>query len=291
MIGIDVAKQIHRLPSIVVCASPLIVGIVLILRKPTVNRGFITDGGGTGAIVIFDLTTYAVLGKLTTTPDSDGIIYDEAQNMLLAVSGDSGVLMTFKPDIDPVRGKINAPIALGGKPEFLASDGTGKAYINLEDKDLVAEVDLNTRKVLARWPTAPGGHPVGMSLDKATHRLYLGCRSPQEMTVMSTDTGRILASVPIGAGVDATAFLNGQIFASCRDGQLFIIGNNMSGKLGIQEVVKTPLGARTLGVDTVTHMLYLPTADFDPSPYGSPARPKTKPGSFKIVEVGLRATK
>ena len=88
--------------------------------------------------------------------------------------------MTFKPDIDPVNGKIDPPIDLGGSPEFLAADGDGKAYINLEDKDLVAVVDLNTRKVIARWPVAPGGHPVGMAIDNRRHLLFIGCRNPQK---------------------------------------------------------------------------------------------------------------
>ena len=124
---------------------------------PAVNRGFITDGGGDGAIVVFDLTTYATLGKLATMPDSDGIIYDPEMNLVLAVSGDGEKLMTFKPEIDPVNGKIDPPIDLGGKPEFLAYGDDGKAYINLENKDLVAEVDLKTRQVIARWPVAPAG--------------------------------------------------------------------------------------------------------------------------------------
>src|ERR1700761_2141786 len=104
----------------------------------SVGRGFITDGGGGGGIVVFDLKTYSVLGRIPTMPDSDGIIYDEKLDRVLAVSGDGGALMTFKPDIDPKNGKIDPPIELGGAPEFLASDGTGRVYINLEDKDVVA---------------------------------------------------------------------------------------------------------------------------------------------------------
>ena len=170
---------------------------------PALGRGFITDGGGDGAILIFDLKTYSVLGKLATMPDSDGIIYDEGQNLVLAVSGDGNKLMTFKPDIDPVNGKIDPPIELGGAPEFLAADGAGKVYINLEDKDVLAVVDLKTRKVIARWPVAPGGHPVGLALDKKNHLLFIGCRNPQKLIVMSTDDGKVVADLPIGAGVDA----------------------------------------------------------------------------------------
>ncbi len=250
---------------------------------PKAGRGFITDGGGTGSIVVFDLKTYAVLGKLATMPDSDGIIYDPAINRVLAVSGDGGALMTFKPDIDPKNGKIEPPIMLGGAPEFLASDGKGKVYINLEDKDAVAVVDLQSRKVVARWPVNPGGQPVGMSMDAKTHRLFIGCRKPQKMIVMGTEDGKIKASLPIGAGVDATAVDNGQAFASCRDGSLVVIGEK-DGKLIVEQTIKTPDGARTMGLDKTTHTIYLPTADFEAASVAG--RPKAKPHTFKIVVVG-----
>ena len=130
--------------------------------------------------------------------------------------------MSLKPDIDPKTGKLEPPIELGGKPEFLASDGAGKVYINLEDKDQVAVVDMKARKVVAHWPVAPGGAPVGMSIDPSKGRLFIGCRKPQKLIVMSTIDGKILADLPIGAGVDATKFDGNQIFASCSDGVLTV---------------------------------------------------------------------
>ncbi|MBV8675525.1 MAG: YncE family protein [Acidobacteriaceae bacterium] len=248
---------------------------------PRLNRGFITDGGGSGAIIVFDLTNYSVLGRITTVPDSDGIIYDAQTDHVLAVSGDGGVLMTFKPDIDPKSGKIDPPIALGGAPEFLAADGAGKVYINLEDKDMVAVVDLASRKVMARWPVTPGGHPVGMAMDPATHRLFIGCRNPQKLVEMNSDTGKIESSVPIGAGVDAVGLAQGLAFASCRDGSLIAAGASPQG-LKVDQTIKTPEGARTLGIDSSTHRIYLPTAEFEPATTG---RPKAKPGTFMIVVV------
>ena len=188
-------------------------GVALV---PGLGRGFITDGGGMGAILIFDLKTYAVLGKLAAIPDADGIIYDPATKLVLAVSGDGGALLTVRADVDPANGKLDEPIPLGGKPEFLAADGTGKVYINLVDKDLVAVVDLKTRQVVARWPVAPAGQPVGMALDAGNHRLYIGGRKPAMMVAMSTEDGKILAALPIGTGVDATK-VDGQLaFASVR---------------------------------------------------------------------------
>ncbi len=255
-------------------------GVALV---PKLGRGFITDGGGSGAILVFDLKTCEVLGKLAAMPDADGIIYDPATDEVLAVSGDGNALMTFKPDIDPKNGKIDPPIALGGAPEFLASDGSGKAYINLEDKDLVAVVDLHTRKVLARWPVAPGGHPVGMAIDTRAHQLFIGCRNPQKMIVMSTDDGKVVADLPIGTGVDATRHFHDQAFASCRDGSLTVIGEN-SGKFDVEQTLKTADGARTMGLDPMTHKIFLPTAELLPAANGK--RPQMKPDSFQIVVVG-----
>jgi hypothetical protein len=244
------------------------------------GRGFITDGGGAGAIIVFDLNSYATLGRIPAVPDSDGIIFDPKLDRVLAVSGDGGVLMVFKPDIDPLSGKIDQ-IKLDGAPEFLASDGTGKVYINLEDKDVVAVVDVNSQKVVARWPVAPGGHPVGMSMDLKSHRLFIGCRNPQRLVVMNADNGKIEASVPIGAGVDATAFHDGQAFASCRDGSL-VVAEAKGGQYVVAQTVKTPDGARTMTVDPAAGKIYLPTAEFEPATTG---RPKAKPDTFMIVVV------
>ena len=249
---------------------------------PRLNRGFITDGGGPGAILVFDLKTYAVLGKLAAMPDADGIIYDAKLDRVLAVSGDGGTLMTFAPDIDPANGKVTS-IDLGGKPEFLASDGSGKVFVNLEDKDVVAVVDLKSRSVVSRWPVAPAGHPVGMAIDPASHRLFIGCRNPQRLVVMNDETGKVEAALPIGAGVDATAAAASEAFASAGDGNL-AVAKETAGKFDIVQTVKTPAGARTMGMDTLTHRLYLPTAEMTPAAAG--ARPTPKPGTFMIVVVG-----
>lgn len=253
-------------------------GVALV---PRLNRGFITDGGGSGAILIFDLKTYKVLGRIPTMPDSDGIIYDPETDLVLAVSGDGNALMTFHPDIDPSKGKVTT-IPLGGAPEFLAVDGAGKAYVNLEDKDLVAVVDLRSNKVLDRWPVAPGGHPVGMAIDASAHRLFIGCRKPEKLVVMNTETGKVEAALPIGSGNDSVRFDRGQAFASCGDGSL-TIGAEKKGHFEVTQTVETAAGARTLGIDRSTQQVFLPTAEMLPAATGH--RPQPKPGTFKILVV------
>lgn len=261
-------------------------GVALV---PEAGRGFISDGGGEGGIVVFDLKTNAVLGTLSAMPDTDGIIYDKASNQVLAVSGDGGALMVIDPKVDPQHGKIAPAIELGGKPEFLAADGAGKAYVNLEDKDLVAVVDLKQRKVLERWPVAPGGSPVGMAMDPQNRVLFIGCRNPQKLIVMNADTGKVLADLPIGAGVDATKFSGSQAFASCRDGKLEVAGETSPGKFTLLQTVATPQGARTMTLDPSTQTIYLPTAELEAAKPGT--RPQAKPGSFMIVVVNQKNNK
>lgn len=251
---------------------------------PAVNRGFITEGGGEGYIDVFDLGTYKLLGKIHTMPDSDGIIYDPYMNLILAVSGDEGKLMTFKPDIDIATGKFTT-VDLGGAPEFLAADPDGKAYVNLEDKGLVAVVDLKTDKVIAKWPVAPGGHPVGMSIDVRDHLIFIGCRGPQKLIIMDTRTGKVVAALPIGSVVDATKYADGHAFASCGGSGELYIASRKDGKWQIDQVVKTALGARTMDIDRSNHTIYMPTAEAEPAAPGE-RRPRMKSDTFMIVEVG-----
>ncbi len=249
---------------------------------PGAGRGFITDGND-ASVTVFDLKTYAVLGKVKTDEDSDGVIYDPASGKVLVVCGDPGLLIPITPDLDLTAGNADAKVELGGKPEFLAADGKGRAFINLVDKDQVAVVDTKTMKVVDKWPTAPGGSPVGMSMDVAKRRLFIGCRKPQKLIVMDADNGKVLADFPIGAGVDATKFA-GDIFASCGDGTLTVVGETTPGKFQVIQTVQTPRGARTMGVDPTTHTLYLPTAEMLPPAEGQ-TRPRPKPGTFMIVVV------
>jgi len=255
-------------------------GVALV---PELGRGFISDGAG--SIVIFDLNTNAVLGTVAAKDDTDGIIYDESTGLVLASAGDAGVLITLKADADPKSAAIGPTIDLGGKPEYLVADGTGKVYVNLEDKDQVAVVDLKGRKVLAHWPVAPGGSPVGLAIDTEKHRLFVGCRKPQKMLIMSTDDGRVVGDLPIAAGVDATRWDGLQAFASTREGKLSV-AEEKSGKWIIAQTVTTGLGTKTMDIDSAAHKIYLPTAEFAEAKPG--ARPAAKPGTFMIVVAGRR---
>jgi len=258
-------------------------GVALV---PDAGRGFISDGKG-ASVLIFDLKTNATIGKVAASDDADSIIYDPASERVLVFCGDAHQMVAIAPDVNPAGGQAAATLDLGGSPEFAVADGNGKVYVNIADKDEVAVVDTKAMKVVARWPTGPGRRPTGMSMDRATRRLFVGCRN-NKLIVMNADDGKIVSDFPIGAFVDATAFYNGLALASCGDGTLTIIREVSADKFELAQVVKTESGARTMAVDARTGTVYLPTADLTfpaPSASGQPPRPKPVAGTFRILVV------
>jgi DNA-binding beta-propeller fold protein YncE len=257
-------------------------GVALV---PDLNRGFISDGHG-AAVIIFDLRNNSVLGTLPAADDADGIIYDPASSHVFVACGDSAELLPIPANVDPAKGKADAPIDLGGKPEFLVSNGQGKIYVCLADQDQIAVIDTKAQKIITKYSTAPGKTPTGLSMDRDKGRLFIGCRN-MHMIIMDVKDGSILGDLPIGKGVDATAFNNGTALASCGDGTLTAIRETSPGKFEIVQTLNTAPGARTMAVDSATGTIYLPTAEMQPTtdPSGNPGRPKPVPGTFKVVVV------
>jgi DNA-binding beta-propeller fold protein YncE len=180
-------------------------------------------------------------------------------------------------------------IQLGGSPEFADVDeAAGRIYCNIEDKSEVAVIDTSKHEVIARWPLVPGEEPSGIALDARHHRLFSGCHN-KIMTMLDTETGKIITNIPIGAGVDGCAFDDATqlVFASCGDGTTIIAKEEAPNKLEVVQLLKTERGARTMALDPRTHRIYLPTAQFvpapSPSPGASPTRPSIVPNTLKLL--------
>jgi YVTN family beta-propeller protein len=198
--------------------------------------------------------------------------------------------------IDAKAGKVVATIPLGGRPEFAAADPkVGRVYNNIEDKNEVIAIDTKTHQVVNHWPITPGEGASGMAIDVAHHRLFLGCGN-KLMVMMDSETGKVVASVPIGDGVDANAFDPGTkyAFASCRDGTVTIVREDALDKLTVVQTLATAQGSRTMALDPKTHKIYLAAAKFEApaeQPAGQPAggrgRPRMIPGTFKILVYGM----
>jgi YVTN family beta-propeller protein len=257
-------------------------GVHAIAAAPNLNRGF-TSNGRENMVGIFDLKTLQTLSKVGTQTNPDAILFDSGQNEVYAFNGRSQSATV----IDAKSGTVTATIPLGGKPEFARSDpGAGLVFDNLEDKNEVVAIDTKTHMVTKRWPIAPGEAASGLALDEKNHRLFLGCDN-HLMLMMDSTGGKVLASVPIGEGVDGAAFdpATQLAFASCGDGTTTIAKED-DDKLKVVQTLQTAKFARTMTIDPATHRIYLPTAQFE-APAEGQRRGKMVPGSFKILVYGM----
>lgn len=180
--------------------------------------------------------------------------------------------------IDAATGKVAGTVPLAGKPEFAVADGKGHVYVNIEDKSELVGLDSRRLTVEARWPLAPCEEPNGLAIDLEHRRLFAGC-SNKLMAVVDADSGKVIITLPIGSGVDATCFDPGLLYAyaSNGEGKLTVVHEGSTGKFTVVDNVSTQRAARTMALDPVTHQVYLVTADFAPAPPPAPAQPRQRP--------------
>jgi DNA-binding beta-propeller fold protein YncE len=249
------------------------------------GHGFATSGNDS-SIVMFDLATFKTLGRVHAAEDADAIIYDEVSNKVFSFNGDAHSSTV----VDAVTGKVVTNIPLGGKPEYGVSAGNGKVYANLTDTSEVVEIDVATLAVTRRWSTKPCRQPVSMAIDTRNHRLFSGCRSGVA-AVSDYVTGRVVATLPIGTGVDGAAFdsATGDAFFSCVDGTLTVIHQDSPDAYHVVQTVATAPGGRNMGLNSVTHRVYVVSAKYGPVPAASPSNPRPRapvlPGSFAIMVI------
>jgi YVTN family beta-propeller protein len=260
-------------------------GVALV---PELNRGFISDGGA-AQIVIFDLKTLKIISRIKGEDDADSIIYDPASKHVFVFNGTPKSATV----IDPAKGTVIATIPLGGAPEQAVADGKGMIYDNLEDTNEVIAIDSRALQIKSRWPVAPAGQPVSMTMDRQHRRLFIGGRNSKLLVVMDADSGKIIGQpFPIGDRVDANVYdpETRLIAASTREGTLHIIHEDSPDKYSLVETVKTEFGAKTMGLDPKTHNLYLTTSDFGPAPAPTAQQPHPQPvatpGTFHLLIYG-----
>ena len=251
------------------------------------GRGFISDGEQ-GKVIIFDLKTLKVTGEVAADKDADCVIYDPFSKRVFVMDGDPHNATV----IDAKGGTVVGKIDLGGGPEFAVADGKGTVYINLEDKSELVAVESGSLKIKSRWPVSPAGGPTALAMDVQHHRLFSAGRDPQMLVVLDSDNGKVLQSFPISGGVDAAAYdpETDLIFASTRDGMVHIFHEASPGKFNEAGTIKTEIGAKTMGLDTKTHNLFLDTADFAPPSAPTAEHPHPRgaaiPGTFRVLIYG-----
>jgi outer membrane protein assembly factor BamB len=274
VLDLKTGKVVGEIPD-----TPGVHGIAL---NPSLGKGYISAGRA-NAVVVFNLSDLKTEGKIATGKNPDFILYDEPSGRVITMNGGSSDATL----IDAKTGTVAATLPLGGKPEAAVSDGSGKVYINLEDKSELAEVDARAGKVLRHFKLEGCDEPSGLAIDVKHHRTFSGCGN-KVMAVTALDSGKVIATIPIGAGVDANGFdqERGLAFSSNGgDGTLTVAKETSGGAYEVVQNVPTQRGARTMAVDPSTHHVFLVTAKFGTAEAGA-RRPPMLPGSFMVLEVG-----
>jgi YVTN family beta-propeller protein len=263
-------------------------GVHGIALAPELKKGF-TSNGRSNTVTVFDLGSLAVTATIKVTGENpDAILYEPVSKRVLTFNG-RGKNVTA---IDAASGAVAGTLAVGGKPEFAVSDAAGVVYVNIEDTAEVVAFDAKSLAVRGRWKIASCEEPTGLALDPKSKRLFAGCSGNKTLSIMSAADGKALGTVPIGQGCDAVAFdpATGLVYASNGDGTLNVIQETAPGTWVSAQTVATKKGARTMALDSSTHRIYLPAAQYGPAPAATAEvprpRPPMLPGSFELLVVG-----
>ncbi len=240
-------------------------------------------------VTMFDSKTLAVIKKIDVDGSPDGMLQDDFNNRVYILSHREPNVTV----IDAKDGAVLGTINLDGAPEQAVSDGKGHLYIDIEDKDNIAVVDVKTMKVTAHYDiSSKGGTCAGLAMDVKNGILFSACRKPQMMVILKASDGTILDALPLGAGTDGAVFnpKTNEAFSSQGDGTLTIIKENSPTSFAVEQTVKTPQRAKTLTLDTKTGHILLIYAEFAPAPPPPPGgragRGSIVPDSFSIAVVG-----
>lgn len=280
---VDIIDMDAGKPVFVISGMKHIHGIAI---AQDLGRGFISDGGD-NVIVILDLVSRTVLQKVPAGQNPDGIVYDPATKRLFAFNGHSKDVTV----IDGASGRVAGTIALDGKPEFPVTDGAGNIYDNIEDKSEIVRIDPRAMKITATWPLAPCEEPSGLAYDPESKRLFSVCDN-QKMAVVNAETGKVVTTVPVGNGPDATFYYANRklVFSpNGEDGTLTVIKQESADKYSVLDTVKTEKSGRTMALDRKTGKIYIAAAQFGPRPAPTASEPHPRPkivaGSFHLVVV------
>jgi DNA-binding beta-propeller fold protein YncE len=246
------------------------------------KKGF-TSNGRLNSVTVFDMNSNKLLAQIPVGQNPDAIIYEPFSKMIITCNGHSKNLSI----IDPVTNMVTDSIDVAGKPETPVSDGMGKLFVNIEDKNEIVVVDTKTFKVLHHWSIAPGDGPTGLAMDKTSNRLFAGC--DKLLMVIDAGNGKIIDQIAIGEGCDGVAFDAGtkNIYtANGGEGTLSVIHESTASKFTLLENIPTKKSARTITLDNESHLIYLPAADLETPEPGQKGRPKMKAGTFQVLVIG-----
>lgn len=247
------------------------------------GHAFVSDGDN-NRVVEVDAATGKSIAIIPVGKKPDSILFDATSSTIMAFDGNSDEISV----IDPARGSVVKTIKLPQAPEFSQSDGHGRVYVNLEEGNAIAVVDTS-KMVLDHLIALPGcDGPAPLALDRVGRRLFAGCGN-NVMVVADADSGKVVASVPIGGDPDGIVFdpATRRIFVANRDGSWTIAIQQTPNRYRVERSLKIDQYAKTVALDPATHRVFSSTADlvWPPKVAGKKYLPNAKPGSFRLLVV------
>jgi DNA-binding beta-propeller fold protein YncE len=248
-----------------------------------VNGGaelLVTQGGSDSAIFV-DARTGALLATVKTGKGPDAADLDPATGLVLVMDHAGGDVTL----VDPKTRTDVGTIMIGGAMEAAAFDGKGMAFVNVEDRNEIAVLDLKGRKVVARHKLAGCDGPTGLAYDAADGLLIAACDGTTAF--MQAATGKVTQTLPTGAGADGVAFdaKRGLAFVSAGGDGVLSVVQVTHGKAAIVQKLATQKSGRTIALDEKTGRVYIPVARFGAAPAGG-GRGAMVPGSFELLVIG-----
>ena len=250
-----------------------------VVPVPGLDR-VVTTNSGDQSVKILSAADGKLIASIPVAADPDSAVYDPHTRTVVVIGGDSGTVTL----IDPNTAAKVAEVKVGGELEFGAVDGKGRLWINAADTHEIVVMDLDSRKVVGRYPMSDCLRPTGLAYVPGA-RLVSSCQ--RSVKILEAATGKDIATLPVGIGPDAVIYDEGRGLAyipSGRAGTLAVIALRGAGDNTVVDTVPTKIGARTGAMDPKTGRIYLPAADYEPLVAGQ--RPAVKPGSFQVLVLG-----
>ena len=238
----------------------------------------VAAANGPDAAVLMNGLTGAVVAELPAGRAPETAAFDPSSGLVAVMAASEEVTL-----IDPVRKKVVGTIPMGAIMESGTSDGHGRLYVNLEDKRAIGVVDVAARKLIKSWPLGDCGDPTGLGYEPMRHWLIAACGNHMAK-VVSTATGAVIATLPIGDEPDAVMVdvRRHTALIPCSEGHLMVI--DLSGKQPrVAASVVTAQGATTGALDPRTGRVYLPVGRAPSTTFGGRAIP-----GFAVLVVGRR---
>ncbi len=243
------------------------------------GRELLVTSAPVGALIA-DATTGVVRATIKTGSKPDGAFLEPSSGLVWVLDNAGGGVAL----IDPKAGAQVGAIAVPGALESAALDGAGRAYINVEDRNEIAVVDVAARKLVAEYKLPGCEEPNGLAYGEG--RLVAACAN-QVAEVVDPKSGKVLAKLPIGPRSDTALYDPARkvvYVPTAVDAKLTLISPSEARVVG---TATTHTGARTQALDPKTDTLYLPAADYAP-PAQAGGRPVPVPGTFRILKVTAR---